>query len=529
MTESASYNDDVGHAAELISRVSHELRTPLTSVIGMLDVILDPSMPLDEAERGELLALARTEADQMQHLVGNLLTYTRIRRAGLRPAVSATAVRPIVDRALARHVDVRRRTHLSIPEEAGVMADPNLFLQIVTNLVQNVQRYAPRGVVEISVTTCENGTELSISDEGPGVPQDSAADIFEAGFRSSLGIGIGLGLSRELARSMGGDLELASPRRGGATFTLRLPVAHIPDRFHERVRSRVSMANTPRSQLLVDIAAALTQPELDETIAGLQGVYSEILGATQAVVLIPSDRGSYVSLGSFAGTAPVGIPGTDPLLEQVLNRRRSIQIESLNESGHSDWSKALDAEAALLVPVEYDDEVAGVLALGWANGELMPETGDEMAAALAAIAGAAIDRSNLAAEVQFERSIRESVMEALPIAISVFVGDPPHLVYWNRRERELLGVVDDDQRPLALDESQELFGVSYADGIPLTLQNAPVAATIRSGQSTGPFFLRVRRLDGTVAVTRTYCAPFFDRSGNVAGAVVTSEEVDGVG
>ncbi len=524
MIAPASPNNDLGRAAEIVSRVSHELRTPLTAVIGMLDVVLDPSMPLDEAEGSELLALARTEADQMQHLVGNLLSYTRLQRAAIHPANTPTAVRPIVERALARHVDVRRRTHLSIPDGAGVMADPNLYLQIVTNLVQNVQRYSPIGAVEISVTMCDATTRLSISDDGPGVPIDSASDIFETGFPSSVGLGLGLGLSRELARSMGGDLVLDSPRRGGATFTVTLPVAFVSDR--PEVPSRVSMASTPRARLLVDIAAALTQPALDETIAGLEGVYSEILGATRALVLIPSDHDSYVGLGSFGDAGPAGIPGTDPLLMQVLERRRPVQIDSLDEAGHSDWSKALDAESALIVPVEYDNEIAGVLALGWAVADLMPETGDEMAAALAAIAAAAIDRSNLAAEVAFERSVRESVMEALPIAISVFVGDPPHLVYWNKRERELLGVVSEDQRPLALDESQKLFEVSYTDGTPLTLDNTPVTATIRSGRGTGPFFLRVRRLDGTAVVTRTYCAPFFDASGNVAGAVVTSEEVD---
>jgi hypothetical protein len=56
--------------------------------------------------------------------------------------------------------------------------------------------------------------------------------------------------------------------------------------------------------------------------------------------------------------------------------------------------------------------------------------------------------------------------------------------------------------------------------------NTPVVAAIRSRRATGPFFLRISRLDGRTAFTRTYCAPFFDGKGTVAGAVVTSEEVD---
>ncbi len=125
----------------------------------------------------------------------------------------------------------------------------------------------------------------------------------------------------------------------------------------------------------------------------------------------------------------------------------------------------------------------------------------------------------------FERRLRVSVMEALPIAISVFAGDPPQVIDWNEQERRLLGLEDDSLRPVDLVESQKRFNVRFADGTPLDLDNAPATQAIRSGRSAGPFLLRVRRLDGTEVYTRTYCAPFFDEQGRVAGAVVTSEEV----
>jgi PAS domain-containing protein len=138
----------------------------------------------------------------------------------------------------------------------------------------------------------------------------------------------------------------------------------------------------------------------------------------------------------------------------------------------------------------------------------------------------ALDRSTLSRDAAMERELRSLVMESLPIAISVFMGDPPRVVDWNRQERRMLGLDDDIQRPSELDATQGLFDVRFVDGTPLTVDNAPVTLAIRSGEAAGPFYLRVRRLDGSETITRTHCAPFVDPDGRVAGAVVTSEEVD---
>jgi hypothetical protein len=90
----------------------------------------------------------------------------------------------------------------------------------------------------------------------------------------------------------------------------------------------------------------------------------------------------------------------------------------------------------------------------------------------------------------------------------------------------MLGINEDRERPNELGASQHKYEVRFADGTPLTVENAPVTEAIRTGRSMGPFLLVLRRADGTEVTTRTYCAPFFDENGEVAGAVVTSEELD---
>jgi len=90
----------------------------------------------------------------------------------------------------------------------------------------------------------------------------------------------------------------------------------------------------------------------------------------------------------------------------------------------------------------------------------------------------------------------------------------------------MLGIDDKESRATGLEASQEQFMVRFADGTPLTIDNAPVAEAVRTGRGQGPFFLVVMRADGSEVFTRTHCAPYFDDAGIVAGAVVTSEVID---
>ncbi len=181
----------------------------------------------------------------------------------------------------------------------------------------------------------------------------------------------------------------------------------------------------------------------------------------------------------------------------------------------------------MLLPVDDGGRTVAVLAVGWKSADLMP-TGSavDVAEALAALTASAIARTALTQDIVFERRLRASVMDELPIAVSVFAGDPPEVIDWNRKEREILGIEDDSVRPSDLAASQHLFDVRFADGTPLTVENAPVTTAIRTGKAAGPFILVVQRLDGTHIHTRTYCAPFVDGEGKVAGAVVTSEPMD---
>lgn len=513
--------------ASLVAEVSHELRTPLTGILGTLELLTDSTVPLEPSEVDELLISAHGDANHLLHVVGNLHARSRLDRAVLQPEIAPTNLRTIIERAVARSPQVARRCYLSPGDEAVAVGDPQLIMQIVTNLVQNAERYAPDGEFRVSFERCGELMAASFADNGPGVPINRRSQIFEDG-ASTQGLGLGLSLSRQLARAMGGDLTVAGADESGAVFTLQLPASseNIPAIPASEILpgDRVT-AYSPRARLMVDLAEALSQSSLNHVVGGIQKIYAELLGATGAMLLVSRKDGSFYRAGAFAEGEDISA-GSSPQLESVARDGNAIRVEQIEDLP---WAAeaSLGGGSVMLLPVNDGDLVVAVLAVGWKGSNAMPRgSAITVAEALADLIAPAIARTALTNDVVFERRLRASVMDELPIAVSVFAGDPPQVVDWNRKERDLLGIANDSLRPNELAASQHEFDVRFADGTPLTVDNAPVTTAIRSGKATGPFILLVRRADGTRLHTRTYCAPFFDDDGNVSGAVVTSEPLD---
>ncbi len=514
-----------GATQDVIAHVSHELRTPLTSVVGLLELLEGDDIAVDPEERKELLNLARTEAQHIEHVVGNLHAAARLADDRLDPVVVPVDLVPLIARVVDRFPSVARRTYLPSGEHRA-LADPQLTTQIMTNLIQNIERYAPDGEVAIRIEPRDDMLALTISDDGPGIDEATRSQLFEPS-ASGRGLGIGLSLSRRLALAMGGALNIETSRRRGATFALLLPETDLapsaqPETPHPLGSPLV--AHAPRARLLVDLAAAFTERSLDRTMAGIHRLYVELLGATGTVLMVP-DGDAFQPITSSNDGASARV--IDSSLTHVLRTGAPMELTGLNGAGVPQWQADLGGNAAIALPVTDADRVVAVLAVAFEDVNDIPSgRAGQLAAALAQLAAFAIHRSKLASDVAFERTLRSSVMEALPIAISVFAGDPPRVVDWNQRERDMLGLTDDSLRPSDLDGSQAMFNVRFADGTPLTVDNAPVTAAIRTGRSAGPFLLNVQRADGSEVTTRTYCAPFFSEDGRVAGAVVTSEELD---
>jgi signal transduction histidine kinase len=224
--------------ATFVSAVTHELRTPLTT-FRMYTEMLSEGMV--EHKRQRYLDTLRREAVRLSGLVENVLAYSRIESDRPVSQPETLSVGDVIDRVADRLRERCEAAGLSLSleptqsqREVVVRVDPGAVEQILFNLVDNAAKYGassedPR--IRISVEPRAGKVVLHVRDFGPGIPAAEAKKIFEPFTKANAdaagtkpGVGLGLALSRRLARQMGGDLELA-PGENGADFVLTLPRA----------------------------------------------------------------------------------------------------------------------------------------------------------------------------------------------------------------------------------------------------------------------------------------------------------------
>ncbi|HEY1168891.1 MAG TPA: ATP-binding protein [Candidatus Limnocylindrales bacterium] len=215
---------------EFLRGVSHNLQTPLTSIRAYVDQLRSAS---DEAATDRRLQIVAEQADRLTRLVRQLLTVTRLEAGALRPEVEVIAVGPRIRRAWealnAPGVDFELRD-----EARGwlAVADPDQLDQVLWALLDNAVKYGGRGGrVEVAIVADDSIHRLhvTITDHGPGVSEADRERLFTrftrgVGQASGDGTGLGLYVSRELIRTVGGALWLEPAQEGrGAAFTLSLP------------------------------------------------------------------------------------------------------------------------------------------------------------------------------------------------------------------------------------------------------------------------------------------------------------------
>ncbi len=224
-----------------VSTVAHELRTPLTGLAGYLDLILDGSVDDLRVQR-EFMERGRGIVTTIADLVGDLLELSRLESGSVpldrRPFSLADAIGHVTQGldSIAMDRGIALRSSLP-PRLQAAIGDRRRVEQIVTNLAGNAMKFAPAGsTVEVAGWFDGSVALVAVRDEGDGIAADDRARIFErfyrmAGHHRITGTGLGLPIARDLARSMGGDLALASVPGSGSTFVLALsgPASVAPE------------------------------------------------------------------------------------------------------------------------------------------------------------------------------------------------------------------------------------------------------------------------------------------------------------
>jgi len=229
-----------------LASVSHELRTPLSKIREALALLQDGAVgPLDDRKM-RVVQIARTACEREIRLVSTLLDLSRLRAGSPIQLMDGCAIDGVLTRVMndERAEAQSRGVQLELTTEGEAKVcrlDPVLVECAVSNIIRNAVAVSSRGQrVRItrrvdSATSHEGGSQdficIQVSDEGPGVPGDIRANVFDAFVTRTVpqsgkafGIGIGLALAREVARAHHGDLTLLETDSSGSTFELRVPV-----------------------------------------------------------------------------------------------------------------------------------------------------------------------------------------------------------------------------------------------------------------------------------------------------------------
>lgn len=217
--------------SRLLTIASHELRTPLTVVLGFAEVLEEHA---ENLSRDQLVEYARAIARQsgaLSGLVDQMLLASEIEQGELAIQPTVVELSQVVDEALGVHRD--RIEVLDGVATVRLVADPFRLKQVLENLFSNAIKYAgASGRIQIDARRRGEHVMVLLRDEGPGIPGVEHERVFEAfhqigehGVAGRRGVGLGLAVSRDLVRLMGGRLELASAEGYGATFLMRLPAA----------------------------------------------------------------------------------------------------------------------------------------------------------------------------------------------------------------------------------------------------------------------------------------------------------------
>jgi signal transduction histidine kinase len=227
--------------ATFVSAVTHELRTPLTT-FRMYTEMLREGMVADVGKEKAYLATLSLEAERLTHLVENVLAYARLEKSRAGGRIEAIPLGRLLSRVSGRLEERAAQAGLELVIEAPqevldgeVSADASAVEQILFNLVDNSCKYAagaPDRRLHLEARRGSRTVDLCLRDHGPGIPAADARRLFRPFSRSARdaagsapGVGLGLALSRRLARSMRGDLAYEAGGGGGACFVLKLGIA----------------------------------------------------------------------------------------------------------------------------------------------------------------------------------------------------------------------------------------------------------------------------------------------------------------
>lgn len=224
--------------ANLLRAISHDLRTPLTSISGSASNLLTNYQKMDDTTRTQTFMDIYDDSMWLINLVENLLAVTRIEGGQVNLNLSVELMDEVIAEAL-RHINRKSKEHTIrfSPSEELLLAriDTKLIVQVLINLVDNAIKYTPvHSIIEIHTERKGEWIEVSVSDNGPGIPDDQKPHIFEMFYSganqiadSRRSLGLGLSLCKSIVTAHGGMISVSDNQPKGTIFTFTLPAGEV--------------------------------------------------------------------------------------------------------------------------------------------------------------------------------------------------------------------------------------------------------------------------------------------------------------
>jgi two-component system sensor histidine kinase KdpD len=215
----------------LLDAVTHDLRTPLTSIKAAITTVrVEPVSP--DVQR-ELFEVIEQECDRLNHFIQGMMDLAKLEAGEVALASRDVSADEIVEDALRRAEPLRQGRHVEIeiqPSLPPLRVDPRLISQVIFTLVENAAKYSGSGgTIKVAVERNQGNIRFAVNDEGPGIPRELRAQVFEKFFRAGLqpGFGVGLAIARGIVQAHGGSIRIdEGPGGRGTSVQFEIPLGH---------------------------------------------------------------------------------------------------------------------------------------------------------------------------------------------------------------------------------------------------------------------------------------------------------------